>query len=122
MGWIVQEYATRLYYGASMDSDKSYIVIEKGYGIWVMFYDLNIVGCSLLDVLELPSSIAVDSDISQYVRDMEYPAEVAIQELLLPLIVCEVNLVDTLADTITYIIEYSGNRRNFYRYHWLGED
>ncbi len=32
----------------------------------------------------------------------------------------EVNLVDTLIETVAYVVEYFGARRRLYRYRWLG--
>jgi hypothetical protein len=113
LGWIVQEHAPQLYYGASVDSDGSYVVIEGEIGVWVMFYDLDIDRCCLLDTAVLPSLNMVGTNAFQYARYTEYPAVVALQEMLLPLMLSigEVNLVDTLIETVAYVVEYFGTRR-----------
>ncbi len=58
----------------------------------------------------------VGTNVSQYVRDAEYPAVVALQEMLLPLMLSigEVNLVDTLIETVAYVVEYFGVHRRLY--------
>jgi hypothetical protein len=75
------------------------VVIQKEDQLWVILYDANVEGFSLLDTLEMQSLSVVDSSVSQYLHDDgDYPALVSLREILpLTVSIC-VYLIDILLE------------------------
>ncbi len=75
------------------------MVIQKEDQLWVILYDANVEGFSLLDTLEMQSLSVVDSSVSQYLHDDgDYPALVSLREILpLTVSIC-VYLIDILLE------------------------
>jgi hypothetical protein len=53
--WIQQKYGSRLYCGASVDGDGSYLIVETVDHIYLLFFDGDKECGCLLDVMEIPS-------------------------------------------------------------------
>lgn len=120
---IQQEHAPRLYYGASVDGDGGYLVVEKGTRVWLLFFDGDLEHLCLLDTVELPSLLAVSIDGPQYVDNlMNGRALVGLRETLPVLAsICEIYLINVRSEKITYVVEDTGYSRRLFRFWWFEE-
>jgi hypothetical protein len=60
------QYAPRWYYGASLDEDDSYIVVEKSDRIWLLLVEGRMEDGYLLDAIEVSLLNVVPYPVSQY--------------------------------------------------------
>jgi hypothetical protein len=121
---IPQEYAERLYYGASVDGDGGYIVVEKGDSIWILLYDGDLDYLSLLDMIQIPCLDVVPYPMEQY---LEFLLDSRVLNQLreeLPVLanICEVYLIETVEEQIAYMVEDTGYLRRLFQYVWVGEN
>ncbi len=119
---IPQEYAERLYYGASVDGDGGYIVMEKGDSIWILLYGGDFGYISLLDMIRIPCLDVVPYPMEQYLEFLlDSRASNQLREEL-PLLanICEVYLIETVEEQIAYMVEDSGYSRRLFQYVWVG--
>jgi hypothetical protein len=122
LAWMSQEYAPRWLYGASVDGDGGYIVVEKGDFVWLLCYDGNMEYCCLLDMIEIPSLDIVACPLDQYLG-LLLDNNAAIQlRGMLPILanICEVYLIETKDTQVAYMIEDTGFLRRLFRYMWVG--
>jgi hypothetical protein len=122
LAWVHQEYAPRWLYGASVDGDGGYLVIEKGEAVWILCYDGDMEYCCLLDMIELPSLDSVACPVDQYLELLlDDNTAVHLREIL-PLLanICEVYLIETINIQVAYMIEDIGYLRRFFRYLGIG--
>jgi hypothetical protein len=120
---IHQEYAPRIYYGASVDGDGSYIVVKREDRVWLLSYDIDMDYCGLLDVVEIPSLDIVVYPVDQYLDFLlEGSALIQLRNVVPTLAsVCEVYLIDTVNSRIAYMVEDTGFSRRLFWYVWVGE-
>jgi hypothetical protein len=120
---IPQEYAERLYYGASLDGDGGYIIVEKGDRVWIMMYSADFEHCSLLDMVEVPSLDVVEYPRSQYLNFLLDSHALNQLRRVLPVLanICEVYLKETVEEQIAYMVEDTGVSRQMFLYVWMDE-
>jgi hypothetical protein len=121
---VYQEYAPRWLYGASVDGDGGYIVVEKSDHVWFLFYDGDMEYCCLLDTVEIPSLDVVPYPVDQYMGFLLDDNVVGQLREILPILasICEVYLVDTMNERVAYLVEDTGFLRRLFRYIWVGVD
>ncbi len=74
-------------YGASVDGDGDYVIVEKEYRVWFLFYDGDMEYCCMLDSIQF---------------------------------ICEVYLVSTKPEWISYVVDDTGLLRRLVWYRWDG--
>jgi hypothetical protein len=120
---IPQQYAPRWYYGASLDEDYSYIVVEKSDRVWLLIVEGSMEDGYLLDSRVVSMLNVVPYPVSQYLGYLlEDDAAIQLRNML-PLLenICHVDLVETITERVAYLIEGGGNNRRLFLYRWVEE-
>lgn len=123
LAWIRQEYAPRWYYGASVDGEEDYIVVEKGDRVWLLCFDGDMAYFCLFDKMEIPALDTVAYTADQYMEILLEDTSVVQLREILPVLasICEVYLIDSVNEKIAYMVEDTGYLRRLFRYLWVGE-